>query len=163
MQMSNGHNAIQIVNDYIIMFSITEPLPSLVDTFDSEELAGPPKFERVDTNKLNNLIAAVRKDKEKYDDFLYPETEDHETDYENDDSTANILVVETQIVGEAEHDVYKVNQSGITTKEAGSQHQVAVSDFSKQRLLDLEAIKRKCDELARGCRQVLEEGGEAVL
>ena len=79
MQMSNGHNAIQIVNDYIIMFSITEPLPSLVDTFDSEELAEPPKFERVDTNKLNNLIAAVRKDKEKYDDFLYPETEDHET------------------------------------------------------------------------------------
>ena len=90
MQMSNGHNAIQIVNDYIIMFSITEPLPSLVDTFDSEELAGPPKFERVDTNKLNNLIAAVRKDKEKYDDFFYPETEDHETDYENDDSTAKV-------------------------------------------------------------------------
>ena len=40
--------------------------------------------------------------------------------------------------------------------------QVAVSDFYKQRLLDLEAIKRKCDELARGCRQILEEGGEAV-
>ena len=48
-------------------------------TFDSEELAEPPKLERKDTNKLINLIAAVRKDKEKYDDFLYPETEDHET------------------------------------------------------------------------------------
>ena len=82
--------------------STTEPLPSLVDTFDSEEIAEPPKLERVDTNKLNNLIAAVRKDKEKDDDFLCPETEDDETDCENDDSTANILDVETQIVGEAQ-------------------------------------------------------------
>ena len=54
-------------------------MPSLVVTFDSEELTEPPKLERKDTNKLINLIAAVRKDKEKYDDFLYPETEDHET------------------------------------------------------------------------------------
>ena len=43
-----------------------------------------------------------------------------------------------------------VNQSGITTKEAGSQHQVAVSDFYKQKLLDLEAIKRKCDQVGKG-------------
>ena len=129
-------------------------IASVEDTLDSEEPTEPTKLGRVDTNKLNNLMAAVRKEKGDDDELENSKKEDLESDDENDKSKASIfdletqasiLEIETQIVGSESEDEFKNSEkeddaeSDIKSKVSNSQIIAASTQFLVSKLDETKA------------------------